>query len=65
VTSVSWHQSRLVVTGSSHALQAVAALLARERIIAHDLRVQQASLDDAFVEITGRPLPDATNGGRP
>jgi ABC-2 type transport system ATP-binding protein len=65
VTSVSWDHSRVVVTGSSHALQAVAALLARERIIAHDLRVQQASLDDAFVELTGRPLPDATNGGRP
>jgi ABC-2 type transport system ATP-binding protein len=65
VTSVSWHQSRLVVTGSGDALPAVTAFLARRQIIAHDLRVQQASLDDAFVELTGRPLQDATNGDTP
>jgi ABC-2 type transport system ATP-binding protein len=35
-------------------VHAVTALLAANQIIAADLRVEQASLDDAFVKLTGR-----------
>jgi ABC-2 type transport system ATP-binding protein len=42
------------VTGVGDALQAVTAVLATHGIIAADLRVEQASLDDAFVRLTGR-----------
>jgi len=31
-------------------------VLARHQIVAADLRIQQASLDEAFVALTGRPL---------
>lgn len=62
VTSVCRNGSTLVVTGTGDVLQAVTALLARKQIIAHDLRVRQATLDDAFVELTGRPLEEQTNG---
>jgi ABC-2 type transport system ATP-binding protein len=44
------------VTGSGNVLHAVTSVLARQQIVAHELRVDQASLDDAFVELTGRPL---------
>jgi ABC-2 type transport system ATP-binding protein len=56
VTGVSRTGGQLVVTGTGNLLHAVTALLARHQIIAHDLRVEQASLDDAFVTLTGRPL---------
>jgi ABC-2 type transport system ATP-binding protein len=44
------------VTGTGNVLHAVTSVLARQQIVAHELRVDQASLDDAFVELTGRPL---------
>ena len=51
------HQGRhVVVTGAGNLLHAVTAHLARNQIVAHDLRVEQASLDDAFVTLTGRRL---------
>jgi ABC-2 type transport system ATP-binding protein len=56
VTGVDHSGGQLVVTGSGNLLHAVTALLARHQIIAHDLRVEQANLDDAFVTLTGRPL---------
>ena len=37
-------------------LQAVTAVLARNQIVAAELLVEQASLDDAFVALTGRRL---------
>lgn len=48
--------THLVVTGGSGALQAVTSFLARADVVAGDLRVDQASLDDAFVALTGRKL---------
>ena len=48
--------AHLVVTGGSGALQAVTSFLARADVVAGDLRVDQASLDDAFVALTGRKL---------
>ena len=45
---------RVVVTGTGDLVQAVTATLARNQIIANELRVEQADLDDAFVALTGR-----------
>ena len=44
------------VTGTGDLLQAVTAVLARNHIVAADLRAEQASLDDAFLALTGRRL---------
>jgi len=44
---------QVVVTGTGNVLPAVTSVLAQHQIVAHDLRVEQASLDDAFVALTG------------
>jgi ABC-2 type transport system ATP-binding protein len=44
------------VNGTGDLLQAVTSLLARNQIVAAGLRIEQASLDDAFVALTGRRL---------
>jgi ABC-2 type transport system ATP-binding protein len=62
VTSVREHGSRLVVTGTGDVLQSVTALLARHQIVAADLRIEQANLDDAYVALTGGPNPGADDG---
>jgi ABC-2 type transport system ATP-binding protein len=46
----------VTVTGTDGVLQAVTGALARGNVIAADLRVEQSSLDDAFVALTGRSL---------
>jgi ABC-2 type transport system ATP-binding protein len=56
VTDVRRSGNQVVVTGTGNLLHAVTSVLARNRIVAHDLRVEQASLDDAFVALTGRTL---------
>jgi ABC-2 type transport system ATP-binding protein len=56
VTEVRRSGGQVVVAGTGNLLHAVTSVLARHRIVAHDLRVEQASLDDAFVALTGRPL---------
>jgi len=56
VTDVRRAGSQVIVTGTGNLLHAVTSVLARNRIVAHDLRVEQASLDDAFVALTGRRL---------
>lgn len=53
---------RHVVTGTTEALHAVTALLARHQIIAHELRVDQTTLDDVFVSLTGRTLQHVEEG---
>lgn len=50
---------QVVITGSGNVLHAVTSVLARRRIIAGELRVEQTTLDDAFVALTGRKLEDA------
>ena len=57
VSSVHSDGERFLVTGNSEALQAVIAVLARQGVIAQHLRVEQATLDDAFVALTGKPAP--------
>lgn len=56
VTCVERAGSQLVVTGTGDLLLAVTSVLARHQITAADLRVEQTSLDDAFVALTGRPI---------
>jgi ABC-2 type transport system ATP-binding protein len=54
VTSVIRRGDVVVVTGSDNALNVVTSELARRQIVAQQLRVEQASLEDAFVALTGR-----------
>ncbi|CAM3770462.1 ABC transporter ATP-binding protein [Kibdelosporangium persicum] len=56
VTSVERAGSQLVVTGTGNLLLAVTAVLARNQVIAAGLRVEQTTLDDAFVALTGRSI---------
>jgi ABC-2 type transport system ATP-binding protein len=56
VAAVSRQGSQVVVTGTGNVLHAVTSVLARNQIAAADLRVDQTSLDDAFVALTGRAL---------
>ncbi|GIJ07531.1 ABC transporter ATP-binding protein [Micromonospora andamanensis] len=58
VSAVTRSGSQVVVTGTDDMLHAVTSVLARHQIIAADLRLEQATLDDAFVELTGRRLAD-------
>ncbi|MCP2332465.1 ABC transporter ATP-binding protein [Actinoalloteichus caeruleus] len=55
VTAVERAGGQLVVTGTGNLLLALTSTLARQRIVAEDLRVEQTSLDDAYVALTGRP----------
>jgi ABC-2 type transport system ATP-binding protein len=56
VANVERAGSQLVVTGTGNLLLAVTTALARHQVIAGDLRVEQTSLDDAFVALTGRSI---------
>lgn len=56
VESVTEAGRQLVVTGSGNLLHAVTSVLARNQIVAADLRVEQTTLDDAFVALTGRKI---------
>jgi ABC-2 type transport system ATP-binding protein len=55
VTGVTRQGDIVVVTGTADALTAVTAALARHQIVAQRLRVEQTSLEDAFVALTARP----------
>lgn len=58
VDDVKVHGPQFLVTGRGNLLHAVTSVLARNHIVAADLRIEQTSLDDAFVELTGRKLND-------
>jgi ABC-2 type transport system ATP-binding protein len=53
VTDVIHRGDVVVVTGNSNALNAVTSALARNQIVARQLRVDQANLEDAFLALTG------------
>ncbi|RAO38012.1 Iron-chelate-transporting ATPase [Micromonospora saelicesensis] len=53
VSGVQRTGSQVVVTGTGELLHAVTSVLARHQIVAADLRLEQSTLDDAFVELTG------------
>jgi ABC-2 type transport system ATP-binding protein len=56
VHSVRRHGQTVEVSGSGNLVLAVTAVLARNQIVAKELRIEQAGLDDAFVALTGRKL---------
>ena len=56
VRTVSRHGQTVEVSGTGNFVQAVTAVLARNQIVANELRIEQAGLDDAFVALTGRKL---------
>lgn len=56
VTAVSQHHQQVTITGSGPLLANVAAALAQHNIAPHDLRVQQANLEDVFLALTGRAI---------
>jgi ABC-2 type transport system ATP-binding protein len=56
VHTVSRHGQTVVVAGTGNLVLAVTAALARNHIVANELRIEQAGLDDAFVALTGRKL---------
>jgi ABC-2 type transport system ATP-binding protein len=60
VTGVERAGTQLVVTGTGNVLHAVTTVLARNQVIAADLRVEQTTLDDAFVALTGRTLEETS-----
>jgi ABC-2 type transport system ATP-binding protein len=53
VTDVIYRGDVVVVTGNGNALNAVTSALARNQIVARQLRVDQANLEDAFLALTG------------
>jgi ABC-2 type transport system ATP-binding protein len=65
VTSVTRTGDTVVVTGTADALMAVTSALASRGITAHELRVEQPSLEDAFVAVTGGARPSALNSAHP
>jgi ABC-2 type transport system ATP-binding protein len=56
VSTVERAGSQLVVTGTGNLLLGVTTVLARNQITVADLRVEQTTLDDAFVALTGRAI---------
>ncbi|MFJ7490014.1 ABC transporter ATP-binding protein [Streptomyces sp. NPDC097727] len=50
--SVERNDGRIVINGTDETVNAVISLLARHRITAHQLRVTEATLDDAFLDLT-------------
>ncbi|MEU6012772.1 ABC transporter ATP-binding protein [Streptomyces sp. NPDC047515] len=50
--SVEQKDGRVVIQGTDETVNAVISLLARHRITAHRLRVSEATLDDAFLDLT-------------
>ena len=52
VDSLTRRDGRIELVGTSNLVQAVTSLLARRQIIADGLRIEQATLDDAFISLT-------------
>ena len=52
VATVTRHGAQIELSGNVQLVQAVTTLLARRQIIAEGLRVEQSSLDDAFINLT-------------
>ncbi|GAT83643.1 sulfate ABC transporter ATPase [Streptomyces sp. F-3] len=58
LVSVEHRGRRITLSGTDETVDAVITLLARTRVTAHQLRVTDATLDDAFLDLTGRPGPN-------
>ena len=48
----------VVVTGTGNLIHAVTSALAQRQVVANDLRVEQANLDDAYLALTARPAKE-------
>ncbi|WP_409059784.1 ABC transporter ATP-binding protein [Streptomyces sp. SYP-A7185] len=53
VISVDHRDGRYTLTGTDETVDAAITLLARHHVTAHQLRVSDATLDDAFLDLTG------------
>ncbi|MEV6393250.1 ABC transporter ATP-binding protein [Streptomyces sp. NPDC051907] len=53
VASVEESGGRIVINGADESVNALLSLLAGRHITAHQLRVSEATLDDAFLDLTG------------
>ncbi len=60
VTQVRRRGDQIVAIGTGNLLQAVTAVLARNQIVANELRYEQASLDDAYLKLTERTQKGAS-----
>ncbi|MEU1468530.1 ABC transporter ATP-binding protein [Streptomyces sp. NPDC005761] len=61
-TSYGTRNGRVSINGTDATVNAVISLLARLRITAHQLRVAEATLDDAFLDLTEHPGPADERG---
>ncbi|GGT74760.1 ABC transporter ATP-binding protein [Streptomyces althioticus] len=55
LASVARKDGRITLSGTDDTVDAVLTLLARSRVTAHQLRVTDATLDDAFLDLTESP----------
>ncbi|MFE1955974.1 ABC transporter ATP-binding protein [Streptomyces sp. NPDC059524] len=53
LASVAHKDGRVTLTGGETTVDALLTLLARQHVTAHQLRVSDATLDDAFLDLTG------------
>lgn len=58
VDGVEVHGAQVVVTGRGDLLQEVSTALVRAGVVATETRLERATLDDAFLALTGRSLGD-------
>ncbi|NUP01301.1 MAG: ABC transporter ATP-binding protein [Nonomuraea sp.] len=56
VREVTRHGGQVTVSGTGNLAHVVTLALAQHQIVPGDLRIEQATLDDAFVSLTGRKL---------
>ena len=63
LASAEHRDDRVTLAGTDATVNAVITLLARTRVTAHQLRVTDATLDDAFLDLTG--TPDASGAAAP
>jgi ABC-2 type transport system ATP-binding protein len=61
VSGVRRSGSQVVVTGTGGFAEAVTGALASDRVLVADLRIEQRTLDDAYLALTGRPFEPTDN----
>lgn len=60
LASIERKDGRITLSGTDETVNAVVTLLARHRVTAHQLRVVDATLDDAFLDLTAKNTEEAT-----
>ena len=64
VVAVTHEGPQTVVTGTGNVVHSVTALLAQKHVIAEDLRIEQASLEDAYLALTSDELVETGSESR-